>query len=176
MIHGQICNLEFISFTFLKHIVLWFYIEASLIQSVNIYWICCVLSPQSCLTLCDLMDCSPPNSSVHGDSSGKITEVVCHALLQRIFPTQGSNPGLLHCRQILYHLSYQGSVYIENVLVIGHIMAMTVKNNSRSFTLHPLNIFFFLLERCLLTQNSCLDVELLRTINLQIMWFFSSLS
>ena len=33
----------------------------------------------------------------------------CHFLLQGIFPTQGSNPGLPHCRQMLYHLSYQGS-------------------------------------------------------------------
>ena len=33
----------------------------------------------------------------------------CHFLLQRIFPTQGLNPGLLHCRQTLYHLSHQGS-------------------------------------------------------------------
>jgi len=55
------------------------------------------------------MDCSPPGSSVHGDSPGKNTGVGCHALLQRIFPTQGSNPGLPHCRQILYQLSYQGS-------------------------------------------------------------------
>ena len=43
------------------------------------------------------------------DSPGKNTGVGCHALLQGIFPTQGSNPGLLHCRQILYHLSLQGS-------------------------------------------------------------------
>ena len=35
----------------------------------------------------------------------------CHSLLQVIFPTQGSNLGLLHCRQILYHLSHQGSRY-----------------------------------------------------------------
>ena len=67
------------------------------------------LVPQSCLTLCDPKDCSPPGSSVHGDSPGKNTGVVCHALLQGIFPTQGSNPGLLHYRQILYHLSHQGS-------------------------------------------------------------------
>ena len=33
----------------------------------------------------------------------------CHSLLQEIFPTQGSNPGLLHCRWRLYHLSHQGS-------------------------------------------------------------------
>ena len=32
-----------------------------------------------------------------------------HSLLQGIFPTQGSNPGLPHCRRILYHLSHQGS-------------------------------------------------------------------
>ena len=36
------------------------------------------------------------------DSPGKNTGVGCHFLLQGIFPTQGSNPGLLHCRQILY--------------------------------------------------------------------------
>ena len=38
---------------------------------------------------------------------GKNTGVGCHFLLQRIFPTQGSDPGLLHCRQMLYHLSHQ---------------------------------------------------------------------
>ena len=38
---------------------------------------------------------------------GKNTGVGCHFLLQGIFPTRGSNLGLLHCRQILYHLSHQ---------------------------------------------------------------------
>ena len=42
------------------------------------------------------------------ESPGKNTGVGCHALLQGSFPTQVSNPGLLHCRQILYHLSHQG--------------------------------------------------------------------
>ena len=55
------------------------------------------------------MDCSPPGSSVHGDSPCKNTGVGYHLLLQRIFPTQGLNPGLPHCRQTLYHLSHQGS-------------------------------------------------------------------
>ena len=55
------------------------------------------------------MDCSPPGSSVHGILQVKNMGVACHALLQGIFPTQGSNPGLLHCRRILYHLSHQGS-------------------------------------------------------------------
>ena len=66
-------------------------------------------SLQSCPTLCDPVDCSLPGSSVHGDSPGKNTGVGCHALLQGIFPTQGSNPCLLHCRQILYCLSHQES-------------------------------------------------------------------
>ena len=52
---------------------------------------------------------SSPGSSVHGDSPGKNTSVGCHALLQGIFPTQGSKPGLLHCRRIRYCLSHQGS-------------------------------------------------------------------
>ena len=41
------------------------------------------------------------------NSLGKNTGVNCHSLLQGIFLTQGSNSGLLHCRQILYHLSYR---------------------------------------------------------------------
>ena len=67
------------------------------------------LVPQSRLTLCDPMDCSPPGSSVHSDSPGRNTGVACQALLQGIFPAHGSNPGLLHCRQIIYHLSHLGS-------------------------------------------------------------------
>ena len=43
------------------------------------------------------------------DSPGKNSGVGCHALLLGIFPTQELNPGILHCRQILYHLSHQGS-------------------------------------------------------------------
>ena len=41
------------------------------------------------------------------DSPGKSTGVGCHALLQGIFLTRGWNPGLLHCRQILYRLSHR---------------------------------------------------------------------
>ena len=63
------------------------------------------LVAELCPTLCDLMDCSPLGSSVHEDSPGKDTRVGGHALLQGIFPTQGTNPGLLHCGQILYQLS-----------------------------------------------------------------------
>ena len=55
------------------------------------------------------MDCSPPGSSVHRDSPGKNAGVGCHALLQGIFSTQGSNTVLPHCGQILKHLNHQGS-------------------------------------------------------------------
>ena len=44
------------------------------------------LVAQSCLTLCDLVNCSPPGFSAHGDSPGKNTGVGCHALLQGIKP------------------------------------------------------------------------------------------
>ena len=61
---------------------------------------------QSSPTLCDPVDHNLPGSSVHGDFSGKNTGVGCHALLQGIFLTQGSNLGLLwllHYKWILYH-------------------------------------------------------------------------
>ena len=74
------------------------------------YVLCVCLVTQSCSTLCYPMDCSLPGSSAHGDSPGNNTGVGCHAFLQRIFPTQGLNPGLLHCRWILYCLSHQGRV------------------------------------------------------------------
>ena len=55
------------------------------------------------------LDCSRPGPSVHGDSPGKNTGVGGHSLLQGIFLIQGSNLGLLHCRQILYPPSHQES-------------------------------------------------------------------
>ena len=67
------------------------------------------LVTQSCPTLCDPLDCSPPGYSVHGIFQARILEWVAIFLLQGIFLTQGLNPGLLHCRQILYPPSHQGS-------------------------------------------------------------------
>ena len=72
------------------------------------------LVAQSCPTLYNPIDCSPPGFSIQGDSPGQNTGVGCHALLQGIFLTQGSNPGLLHCRQILYRLSHLGSCIPSN--------------------------------------------------------------
>ena len=70
----------------------------------NVNQPCAVLClvAQSCPTLCNPMDHSPPGSSVHRDSPGKNTGVGCYVLLQEIITTQGLNPGLLHCRWILY--------------------------------------------------------------------------
>ena len=61
------------------------------------YYTLCLVS-QSCSTLCDPVDCSPPGTSVHGDSLGKNIGVGSLSLLQGIFPTQGLDPGLLPFR------------------------------------------------------------------------------
>ena len=63
-----------------------------------LYW---AQSLQFCPSLCNPVHHSPTGS---WDSTGKNTGVGCRALLQGIFPTQGSNPGLPNSRQILYHL------------------------------------------------------------------------
>ena len=60
---------------------------------------CAVLSCSLVSDSWDPMDCSPPDSSVHGNSPGKNTGGGCHALLQGIFPTQ-------YCRRILYWLNH----------------------------------------------------------------------
>ena len=53
----------------------------------------------------------PPRLLCPWDFSGKSTGGGCHFLLQGIFPTQGLNPDLLHCRRTLYPLSHQGSPF-----------------------------------------------------------------
>ena len=63
---------------------------------------------QSCPTL-QPQRLQPTRLLCPWDSPGKNTGVGCHFLLQGIFLTQGLNPGLLQCRQILYRLSHQGT-------------------------------------------------------------------
>ena len=97
-----------------------------------LYGKCAVLClvAQSCLTHCSPMDCSPPGSSVHGDSLGKSTEVGCPSLLQWIFPTQGSNLGLPHCRGIVYQLSQQGSnIYPSIKIILNHFIYKRYPSN-----------------------------------------------
>ena len=68
-----------------------------------------VLIVQLYSILCNSMDYSPPDSSVHGILQAGILEWVAITFCRGIFPTQGSNPSLPLCRQILYCLSHQGS-------------------------------------------------------------------
>ena len=64
-----------------------------------------VLVSQSCQTLCDPMDCSPPGSSIHRILQARILEWVATSFSRGIFLAQGLNPGLPHCGQTLYWLS-----------------------------------------------------------------------
>ena len=71
------------------------------------------VKPRSPTLQVDSLLSEPPGKSQN-------TEVVSHSLLQGIFLTQGSNQGLLHCRQILYHLRYQGRPKYVCVCVCIH--------------------------------------------------------
>ena len=71
---------------------------------------------------------SPVNQSGVWNSPGKNTWAGDHSLLREIFPTQGSNPSLLHCRQMLYSLSHQGSplclsTYLMTVVMVDFVSA-----------------------------------------------------
>ena len=90
-------------------------------SAVYILYVCGGLVAKSCLTF------ATPGlkaARLHclWDSSGKNTGVGCHFLLQRIFLTIGTKPGLLHCRQILYRLSYEGSPHIVFVYALVNIL------------------------------------------------------
>ena len=75
----------------------------------SLEWAQKVTVTQLCTTLCDSMDCSLSGFSVHEILQVRILEWVAMLYLQGIFLTQRSNPGLLHCRQILYCLSHHRS-------------------------------------------------------------------
>ena len=129
------------------------------------------LVAQSCPTLCNCRDCSPPGSSVHGILQARILEWVAMltsrgsfkpkspvlqvdsllpaeppgkpenigagslSLLQGIFPTQELNRGLLHCRWILYQLSYHIIVQFYTYVVVWLV--------SRSPTIIKIYFFYF---------------------------------
>ena len=78
---------------------------------------------QSCPTLCDSMDCSLPRFSVPGILQARILEWVAIPFSRGILPTQGSNLGLLHCRQILYCLSHREvRVIWVNINLMGEVI------------------------------------------------------
>ena len=60
------------------------------------------------------------------DSPGSNTGVGCHFLLQGIFLTQESNPGFLHCRQMIYQLSYEGSLEMKIMVPISSISSLSL--------------------------------------------------
>ena len=82
---------------------------------------------QSCPTLCNSMDCT-----VHWNSPGQNTGVGILSRLQGIFLTWESNPGLLHCRHILYQLSHKGSLKgrqrpgVTLMLWLGFILLLSI--------------------------------------------------
>ena len=72
--------------------------------------LCWMSVTQLCSTLWNPMDCSPPGSFVHRILQARILGLGSRSLLQGLFQTQGWNPGFLHCRWVLYHLSHWGSL------------------------------------------------------------------
>ena len=106
---------------------------------------CCVLClvAQACQTLCDPIDSNSPGYSVHRDSPGQNTGVGCQALLHEIFLIQGLNPGLPHCRWVLYCLRHHGSPIITILIrlnisfVLSHFAS---KHLSTSFGICGLKV------------------------------------
>ena len=132
-------------------------------RSFLIYTLLCVCVSCSVVsTSLRPMDCSPPGLRLlcPWNLPVKNTSVSCHSLLQGIFRTQGLNPGLPHCRQILYHLSHQGSPY---TLLLSSIMPLSHSHHCH-FLSHPITgIFLILLFSSLLefdfSEANCLILE-----------------
>ena len=83
--------------------------------------------------------------SVPSQGTPENTGLSCHALLQGIFPIQGSNPSLPHCRQILYHLSHQGSPRILEWVAYLFSRGSSPPRGMRHLPLlHPFPISLFL--------------------------------
>ena len=84
-------------------------------------------SLQSCPTLCNPMDCSPPGSLVHGDSPGKNTGVGYHALLQGTFTSRDRTHVFFISyigRRVLYHLCHLGSLVLATVSIKYRVMGL----------------------------------------------------
>ena len=114
---------------------------------------------QLCPILCDPMDRGACTRLLcPRDFLGKSTGVGCHFLLQGIFPTQGLNPGLPHCRQTLYCLSHQGSPKDESKEGYNS-MSMVFWGNDFPYTAIAFvfkKIFYFGMEgTCTPMADSC---------------------
>ena len=98
-----------------------------------------VLVAQSCPTLCNPIGLQSARLLSPQNSPGKNTRVGYHSILQGIFAIQGSNLDILHCRQILYHLSHQRSLWT----VKGMTQSICCKENS----LDPTELIITVMER-----------------------------
>ena len=86
--------------------------RAVLCHKSRVFWRFCNASEVKVARLCPTL-CNPMDYTVHSpwNSPGWNTGVGSLSLLWGFFPTQGLNPGLLHCRQILYQLSHKNSAF-----------------------------------------------------------------
>ena len=109
-----------------------FYIIQFRIWSTDLMSVCvcvCVCVSHSVVSLFATPWTIAHQDLCHGNSPHKNTGVGCHSCLQGIFPTQGLNLGLLHCRQVLYHLSHQGNPRVgESIscLVVSGLLCPTL--------------------------------------------------
>ena len=124
---------------------------AILAFSSKLYLLCRVcVAPQSCPALCDPMTIAHKAPLSMGmDSPGKNTGVGCHALLQGIFPTQGWNPGLPHCRWIFCSLSHQGSPYtfFQSLIIFSRNVRETASSTQSQTPFKTKHLSLFRLSR-----------------------------
>ena len=113
----------------------------------------CAKSLQSCPTLCDPMDCSLPDSSVYGILQARILEWVAMALLQQIFPTQGSNPHLMS--PVLAGGFFTTSITWKAQICIALVYSFWQLCNIPFLIMLTCSLFFFFLSRPFL-----IDIEL----------------
>ena len=117
---GWVMMNHFSYFLFINILLLWWISAATYRQKFRYEWqgiflvfsvflVMKVLVAQSCPSLCSPMDWTH-QAPLSRDFPGNNPGVACHFLFQGIFLTQGSDPVLLHCRQILYHLEPPGKV------------------------------------------------------------------
>ena len=95
--------------------------SCSMFKQLHIRIVCACSISQSCLTLLQPCGLSPASFLCPWDFPGKNTGMGCHFLLQKIFLTQGSNPHLLYCRQILCHWATWEAHHMENSCTINKL-------------------------------------------------------